>query len=433
MNPVLIGLVGFAVLFVLLGNGMSIGFAMGLIGFIGMCLLYPVPAAVAKMAMTPYHAISEYSLAVLPLFLLMAHVIFQCGFGKDLYKVAGKWLGHMRGGMAMATIGACAAFAAVSGTSLATAATVGLLALPEMKKQGYDPGFAAGSVAAGGSIGALIPPSGMLIIYGVLTETSIGKLFAGAIIPAIITVISYLVTAWFMCWVKPSLGPRGEKVGFKEKVVSLKDCWELILLVCFAIGGIILGWFTATEAGGVGAGGAILLSTLRKRLTWQKLKMAFEDTMQTTGMIYGIIIGAFIFNYFVAKTTLPQAVGDWVALLNAPPMVIVSIIVVIYILLATVMEGPSIQLLTLPIFFPLLTGLGFDPVWFGVIQVRLLEIGLIVPPLGMCMFIVAGLDKEIPLTTVFRGCISFLVVDIITMPIFMWWPQTITWLPSIMK
>ncbi len=343
MSPVIIGLIGFVLLFVLLAAGMSIGFAMGLIGFLGMCLLYPVPAAIAKMAITPYHAVSEYSLAVLPLFLLMAHVIFQCGFGTDLFKMAQKWLGHMRGGLAMASIGACASFAAVSGTSLATGATVGLLALPEMKKQGYDPGFAAGSVAAGSSIGALIPPSGMLIIYGVLTEVSIGKLFAGAVVPAIITVISYLVTAWFMCRVKPSLGPRGEKTSFREKLGSLKGCWEILLLVFFSIGGIILGWFTATEAGGVGAGGAILLSFLRRRLNWAKLKQAFEDTMRTTGMIYGIVIGAFIFNYFVAKTTLPQAVGNWVAALNAPPMIIVCIIVVIYILLAVVMEGPSIQ------------------------------------------------------------------------------------------
>ncbi len=433
MSPVIIGLIGFLFLFVLLASGMSIGFAMALIGFVGMCILFSVPIAIAKMARTSYYAASEYSLAVLPLFLLMAHVIFQCGFGTDLFKVSRKWLGHMRGGLAMASIGACALFAAVSGTSLATAATVGVLSLPEMKKQGYDPGFATGAIAAGGSIGSLVPPSGALIIYGVLTETSIGKLFAGAVVPAIITVLSYLATAWFLCWVKPSLGPRGPKVGFREKVVALKDCWELIFLVCFSIGGIILGWFTATEAGGVGAGGAILLSMLRRRLTWQRLKTAFLDTMQTTGMIYGIIIGAFIFNYFVAKTTLPQAVGQWVAGLSAPPMAIVSVIVVIYILLATVMEGPSIQLLTLPVFFPLLIGLGFDPVWFGVVQVRLLEIGLIVPPLGMCMFVVAGLDKEIPLTTVFKGCLSFLVMDIITMPIFMWFPQTVLWLPSVMK
>ena len=433
MNPVVIGLIGFFLLFVLLATGMSIGFAMGLIGFVGMCILFSVPVAIAKMAMTSYHAASEYSLAVLPLFLLMAHVVFQCGFGNDLFRVAEKWVGRLRGGLAMATIGACSAFGAVSGTSLATAATVGLIALPEMKKKGYHHGFAAGAVAAGGTMGAILPPSNMLIIYGVLTETSIGKLFAGAIIPAALTALGYVVTIYIMCQLHPNYGPPSKKVRFKEKIVSLKDCWEVFALVLFCIGGIIFGWFTATEAGGAGAGGAILLGVARRKLTWAKLRLAFGNAMQTAGMVYGIIIGAFIFNYFVAKTELPRAVGEWVAGLNAPPMMVVAIITIIYILLATVMEGPSIQLLTLPIFFPLLIGLGFDPVWFGIIQVRLLELGLIVPPLGMCMFVVAGLDKEIPLTTIFKGCLSFLAMDIVTMPIFMWFPQTVLWLPGVMR
>jgi tripartite ATP-independent transporter DctM subunit len=433
MSPVVIGLVGFLLLFALLANGMSIGFAMALIGFLGMCILFSVPVAIAKMAMTSYHAASDYSLAVLPLFLLMAHVVFQCGFGDQLFRVAEKWVGRLRGGLAMGTIGACSAFGAVSGSSLATAATVGLIALPEMKKKGYDDGFAAGAVAAGGTMGALTPPSGMLIIYGVLTETSIGKLFAGAIIPAVITALGYVLTIYIMCRIHPNYGPPARKVSFKEKVISLKDCWEVFALVFFCIGGIIFGWFTPTEAGGAGAGGAILLGVVRRKLTWAKLRVAFSDAMATAGMIYGIVIGAFIFNYFVAKTNLPQAVGEWVVGLHAPPMVVVAIIAIIYILLATIMEGPSIQLLTLPIFFPLLMGLGFDPVWFGIIQCRLLELGLIVPPLGMCMFVVAGLDRTIPLTTIFKGCLSFLAMDIVTMPIFMYFPQTVLWLPSVMK
>jgi tripartite ATP-independent transporter DctM subunit len=435
MSPVLIGLLGFLVLFALLAAGMPIGFALGLIGFVGMAILYPFAAALIKMSSVPFEVMSSYSLAVLPLFLLMANLIFVSGLGAELFKLASKWLGHFRGGLAMAGIGGATGFAAVSGSSLATAATMGLVALPEMKKYGYEPKFAAGSIAAGGTIGSLLPPSAMFIIYGIITENSIGTLFVASIIPAFITALSYIVTIYILCLRNPKLGPPAEKASWKERFAAVKTCWTLLLLVVFVIGGMIIGWFTATEAGAVGAIGAFVLALATGRLTWAKFKEAFLSTMKTAGMIYGIVMGAFIFNYFCAKTTLPQVTGEWAGGLPVPPWVIMSVIIAIYFLLGMVMEAPSIQLLTLPVFYPLIvTSLGYDPIWFGVIQVRMLEITLITPPLGMCAYIVSGVSTEnLTVQDVFRGVGPFLLMELITMPLFMFVHPITLWLPSLMK
>ena len=270
MTPVEIGLLGFVVLFLLLTLGMPIGFCMGLVGFLGMCLLFPFSAAMIKMATVPFDIMSSYALAVLPLFLLMANIILMAGFGADLFRVAAKWFGHYRGGLAMATIIAAAGFAACTGSALATSATMTLVALPEMKKRGYDHKFATGSVCAGGTIGVLLPPSAVFIMYGILTENSIGTLFVAALIPAILTAISYLITIYIQCLRRPELGPRTEKTPFGRSVVSFKECWEIVLLACFIFGGMVVGWFTATEAGAVGATGSVLLAVARKRLTFAK-------------------------------------------------------------------------------------------------------------------------------------------------------------------
>ena len=435
MSPVLIGLIGFLVLFALLAAGMPIGFALGLIGFVGMVILYPLAAALIKMSSVPFEVMSSYSLAVLPLFLLMANLIFESGLGAELFKLASKWLGHFRGGLAMAGIGGATGFAAVSGSSLATAATMGLVALPEMKKYGYEPKFAAGSIAAGGTIGSLLPPSAMFIIYGIITENSIGKLFVASIIPAFLTAFSYIVTIYILCLRNPKLGPPAEKASWKERFVAVKTCWPLLLLVLFVIGGMIIGWFTATEAGAVGAIGAFVLALVTGRLTFTKFKNAFFSTMRTSGMIYGIVIGAFIFNYFCAKTTLPQVTGEWAGGLPVPSWVIMSVIIIIYFFLGMVMEAPSIQLLTLPVFYPLIvTQLGYDPIWFGVIQVRMLEISLILPPLGMCAYIVAGVSTDkLTVQDVFRGVAPFLLMEMVTLPLFMFVRPITLWLPSLMK
>ncbi|HVN95152.1 MAG TPA: TRAP transporter large permease [Syntrophorhabdaceae bacterium] len=434
MSPVTIGLLGFAVLFSLLAIGMPISGALGLVGFVGMCLLYPFTGAIVKMATVPFEVIGNYQLAVLPLFLLMAQVTFASGFGADLFNLAAKLLGHRRGGLGMASIGGAAGFAACSGSSLATAATVGLVALPEMRKYGYDKKFAAGCVAAGGTIGSLVPPSGMFIIYGILTQQSIGKLFAASLIPAFLTIISYIVTIVLLCWRKPELGPPVPHVSWREKWLALKQCWELLLLLVIVIGGMVYGLFTATEAGGVGAFGSVVLAAARRRLSWKMLRTALMDTMRTAGMIYAIMMGAFIFNYFCAKTTLPEVCAMWITGLHVNRWWVLTVIIIIYFFLGMVMEAPSIQILTLPVFYPILiTTLGFDPIWFGVIQVRMLEITLITPPLGMCAYIISGVDKDLSLTDVFRGSVPFLLMELVTMPLFMFVTPITMWLPSLMK
>lgn len=433
MSAETIGCLGFLVLFVLMGAGLPIGVAMGVVGFGGLLLILPIHAAMAKMAIAPYSLISSYTFATLPLFLLMGHVLLSTGQGSELFRVARKWFGRMPGGLAMATIAGCAAFGAVSASAIATAVTMALVALPEMKKANYETALANGSVAAGGPIGGLIPPSATLIIYGIITENSISQLFVGGVIPGIIVAASYLIMIGIRCWIKPELGPPGEKVSLGEKLASLKQIWELILLAIFTIGGLIIGLFTATEAGAVGAFGAFLSSLVRKRLTIEKTNEAFLEAMKSSGMIYAILIGAMIFNYFMAASDLPNQLSNWVAELDLPPIGIMTVIVVIYIILGALMDEPSIQLLTIPIFYPLILDLGFDPIWFGVVQCKLLSIGMIAPPVGISVFVIAGLDKTVPMATVYRGVLWFILCDIFTMAIFMIWPQTVTWLPQLLK
>jgi tripartite ATP-independent transporter DctM subunit len=433
MSPEMVGALGFAVLFVFLAAGMPIGVGMGVIGFFGLCLTLSVPAAITKLATAPFELVSNYTFTSLPLFLLMGHAIFSSGQGGTMFKVASKWFGRVPGGLAMATVAACALFGAVSASSVATAVTMGLVALPEMKKRHYDSALATGTIAAGGTIGSLIPPSSYLLVYGILTENSIGKLFAGGIIPGIIVSISYMIAIGIRCIKNPKLGPHAGKHSIKEKVVAVKDVWEILALGIFAIGGLIVGIFTATEAGAVGAGGAFVSAAIRRKLTWKSFSEAILDTMTTTGMLYAILTGAFIFNYFCAASGLPTALSKWVASLALPAVGVMVVIVVIYLILGCLMDAPSIQMLTTSIFYPLVMSLGFDPIWFGVIQCRVLEIGLITPPVGMNVYVVSGLDKSIPMTTVFRGIFWFLVMDLITMAIFMYWPSVITFLPNMMR
>lgn len=433
MNPETIGYLGFLLLFCLMGAGLPIGVAMGIVGFGGLLLLLPFHAAIAKMAIAPYALISSYSFATLPLFLLMGHILLSTGQGSELFRVARKWFGRIPGGLAMATIAGCAAFGAVSASAIATVVTMALVAIPEMKKAKYETALSNGSVAAGGPIGGLIPPSTTLIIYGIITENSISRLFIGGVIPGIIITASYLIMIGVRCWINPELGPPGNKVSVMEKFNSMKQIWELILLAVFTIGGLIIGLFTATEAGAVGAFGAFLSAILRKRLTIKKMNEAFIEAMKSSGMIYGILIGAMIFNYFMALSDLPKLLSEWVVGLNLPPTGIMTVIVIIYIILGALMDEPSIQLLTIPIFYPLIIDLGFDPIWFGVVQCKLLSIGMIAPPVGISVFVIAGLDKTVPMVTIYRGVLWFILCDIFTVALFMVWPQTVIWLPNLLN
>jgi C4-dicarboxylate transporter DctM subunit len=413
MSPVLIGIIGFILLFALLAFGVPIGAGMALMGFLGFWYLVSDVASFTKLAIVPFDTASSYSLAVLPLFIFMAQVVFVSGMGRDLFNLASKWLGHKRGGVAMAAVAGSAIFAAVSASSIATATTMGLVAIPEMKRLKYNSSLATGAVAAGGTMGVLIPPSGALIIYGILTETSIGKLFAAGIIPGILEALFYIVVIVIMCALKPEFGPRAERTLFREKIKALGSCGEIVALIIFVLAGLIIGWFTPTEAGAVGAFGAIILCTLRRRLSWEGLKTAVVETLKTTGMIYGILIGAMIFNFFVAATTIPYVLSDLIGGMPLPPMAILVMVLVLYFFLGCFLDVAAMTVLTIPIFFPLVVSLGFNPIWFGIVFIRMAEIAMITPPIGMNTFVIAGVVKDmgIEMETVWKGIFPFLVAD----------------------
>jgi C4-dicarboxylate transporter DctM subunit len=432
MSPVEVGIVGFVVLFAFIALGLPIGVSMAVVGFAGLWYLISPDAAIAKIGYTAFNAVASWDLATLPLFLLMAHIVFVSGMGQELYNVAARWLGRQRGGIAMATVGACAGFAAVSASSLATAVTMGLVSLPEMKKYKYNPALATGSIAAGGTIGILIPPSAALILYGIITETSIGKLFIAGAIPGVLEAVFYMIAIYILCTWKPSYGPRGPSYSLREKVVAFGSCGEVIGLIVLVLGGLMIGWFTPTEAGAVGAFGAIGFAMIRRRLNWGKFKYALIETMKTGGMIFCILIGAFIFKYFMAVTNIPFLLADMVSGLPLPPLAIMGMVMVVYFFLGCVMDTMAMILLTIPIFFPLALSLDFSPIWFGILLVRMIEIGLITPPIGMNVYAIAGIAPDVPLTTIFKGIVPFLIADFFHVALLMFVPAITLFLPSIL-
>lgn len=434
MSPVLIGIIGFIVLFSLLALGVPIGAGMALVGFFGLWFLISDVAAFTKLAVVPFQTVTDYSLAVLPLFILMAQVVFVSGMGRDLFNLASKWLGHKKGGVAMAAVAGSGVFAAVSASSIATATTMGLVSIPEMKRLKYDPALATGAVAAGGTMGVLIPPSGALIIYGILTETSIGRLFAAGIIPGILEALFYIGVISVLCRWKPELGPPAQKAPLREKIRAFAGCGEIVVLIVFVLSGLIIGWFTPTEAGAVGAFGAIVMCTLRGRLSWAGFKTAIKDTLKTTGMIYGILIGALIFNFFVAASTIPYVLSDFIGNLPLPPMAILCMVLVLYFFLGCFLDVAAMTVLTIPIFFPLVVGLGFNPIWFGIIFVRMAEIAMITPPIGMNTFVIAGVVREmgIEMETVFKGILPFLAADFLHITLLILFPPLSLFLVELM-
>ncbi|MBN1848999.1 MAG: TRAP transporter large permease [Deltaproteobacteria bacterium] len=431
MDPILVGIIGILFLFVLLACGLDVGTSLGIIGFLGFWILVGKNAAFSRMAITPFETIADYSLAVLPLFLLMANIIFNAGFGNDAYRVASRWIGHLPGGLAMATVAGCAGFAAMSASSLGTAITMGLIAFPEMEKYHYKKSLSAGALASGGTIGILIPPSGMLILYGVLTETSIGKLFIGGIIPGILEAVFYIITIYIICLINPSLGPRGPKYSLKEKFTALMDCGEIVGLVILVLGGLIIGWFTPTEAGAVGAAGALLFSVIRKRLNWKCFKNAIHETIKTTGMLYAVMIGAYIFQYLISVSNIPVALSSFVKGLTLPPLGVMGIILLIYIVLGCFMDAMTMIILTIPIFLPVAIASGFGPIWFGIIVVRVMEMALITPPLGMIVYTISSMFN-VPVPKVFKGVVPFIIADICHILLLLLVPGVVLWLPGIM-
>jgi tripartite ATP-independent transporter DctM subunit len=342
-------------------------------------------------------------------------------------------IGRLRGGLSVASIGACALFAAVSASSIATAATIGLVAIPEMKRYKYDSGLAAGCVAVGGTLGTLIPPSGTLIVYGIITQQSIAKLFIAGIIPGIILALMYMAMIYIRVRLNPSLAPAGPATSLKEKMAAVGDSFEIIMLVLLVFIGLIIGWFTPTEAGAIGAFGAIVFSLIRRRLSWQGFKDSIVDTICNTGMIFTILIGALIFMAFLAVTTIPMEVAGWISGFALPPVFIMAIIILMYIVLGTFMDEFTMILLTIPIFYPVVITLGFDPIWFGIIIVLVEQMGMISPPVGMTMFIVKGIAPDIPMETIFKGVLPFWGILVIFIALLVAFPQIALFLPGLSR
>jgi len=434
MSPVLVGVSGVVLLLLLLSIRLPVGFAMAAVGLGGFIFLVNPEGGLTMAARAVWDQFASYNFSVIPLFILMGQFAFSSGISRRLYESAHKWMGHMRGGLAMATIGACAGFAAVCGSSTATAATMGAVALPEMRRYKYDPALATGSIAAGGSMGILIPPSVILIVYGIMTEQSIGKLFAGGFLPGLLEAFLYIVTISIICKLNPKLGPRGPRTPFRARIAGL---WggtaETLAIFILVIGGLFGGWFTPTEAAGVGAFLVLALSVGMRRIGWHGFSDAVYATTGTTAMILIIVVGAVIFNKFIAVTRVPFTLANWAVGLDLPPMVVMAMIIMVYLVGGCFMDALGLILLTVPIFFPVAMKLGFDPIWFGIIITRVTEIGVITPPVGMNVYVIKGVARDIPLSTIFRGIVPFLLADIVSVLLLLFVPWIVLWLPSIVS
>jgi C4-dicarboxylate transporter, DctM subunit len=432
MSPEMIGLLGIVSLVVLLALRVYIGLAMALIGFIGLSFLVGVQAGVHILGITPLAEGSSYTLSVIPLFVLMGQFAFISGISTDIYKTVYTWMGHFRGGLAMATVMACAGFAAVCGSSLATGATMGMVAIPEMNKYDYDDRLSTGCVAAGGTLGILIPPSIGFIIYGILTEESIGKLFMAGILPGILLASLFILAIYIQCRVRPQMGPQGDRTTLKMKIQSLSGTWGMLLLFIVVMGGIYFGVFTPTEAAGIGAFGAFLFALFKRKLNMQTLVRCLFETGNTTAMIFLIIIGANIFSTFLGLARIPMGLADFITGLALPKMLILAGIVVVYIILGCVMDCYAIMILTVPIIFPVIQAMQFDPIWFGVLMVIVLEVGLITPPVGLNVFVLKAAAPNVPLTVIFQGIWPFLLAALLCIFTLALYPQIALFLPSMM-
>jgi tripartite ATP-independent transporter DctM subunit len=410
-----------------------IALSMGLIGFLGLWWMKGIGPSMGSVTGVVYESGFQYTLSVVPLFILMGNFVTRAGMSKELYRAAYTFVGHLRGGLAMATVLACAGFGAICGSSIATAATMTKVAYPSMRELGYSDELAAGSIAAGGTLGILIPPSTIMVIYGLMTQTNIGKLFAAGIIPGIVATLLLCLAVQFITWRDPKAGPRAERSTWGQRVRAVRDIWAVAALFAIVMGGIYGGVFTATEGAGIGAFGAFCFALARRVLTIKLLVEVLMESARTTGMLFMILVGALVFANFINYTSMPEDLKRFVTQYEVHPMAVMAAICVIYVLLGTAMEELSMILLTVPVFFPLITHLGFDPVYFGIIIVVVVEIGLISPPVGMNMFVVRSLLPNVSTTTIFRGVTPFVVADVVRLAILVAFPAISLWLPTVLK
>ncbi len=430
MERDLVALLGFVGMFALMALRVPIGVAMGITGVLGFGVLSGLKPALNLLGNVPLSVLTDYNLLVIPMFILMGAFASHSGMSRELFDAGRAWFGHRRGGLAYASIAACGGFAAINGSSVATAATMSQVALPEMRKAGYDPGFSAGLIAAGGTLGIMIPPSTIFVLYGIMTEVDIAKLFAAGVVPGLLGILFYAVLVQWVAWRDPAHLPAGQRYGWVERFASLKDLWAVILLFVFVIGGIYGGLFTVQEASGVGATGTLLIGMLRGRLRWPQIRAALIDALRVSSAIMMIVVGAFLFGYFLTITQFTQNAVDWLVNLPVGAYGVLAIIMVGYFILGAVMDELAMILLTVPIVFPAMTQLGFDPVWFGVIIVMAVTFGMICPPVGMNVFVINSIARDIPLGRIYRGTMPFIVVDLVRLVLLCAFPMIALWLPK---
>ena len=433
MDRDLIALLGFIAMFALMALRVPIGIAMGIAGAGGFAVLSGVKPGLNLLANVPLSVVTDYNLSVIPMFILMGAFASRSGMSTELFNAGRAWLGHLRGGLAMASVAACGGFAAINGSSVATAATMSQVALPEMRRAGYHPGLSAGLIAAGGTLGIMIPPSVIFVLYGIMTETDITKLFAAGVIPGLMAIGFYFIVVQIIGWMRPDYMPRGTVHSWRERFASLRSLWATLLLFAFVLGGIYGGIFTVEEASGIGATGALVIGILRGRLGPKEIKAALIDTLRVSSAIMMIVIGAYLFGYFLTITQFTQKAVDFLVHLPVGAYGVLALIMVGYFILGAVMDELAMILLTVPIVFPAMMQLGFDPVWFGVIIVMAVTFGMICPPVGINVFVINSIARDITLGRIYKGTMPFIAVDIVRLVILCAFPAISLWLPSFIE
>lgn len=430
MSKDLVALLGFVLMFVLLVLRVPIGIAMGIAGVLGFGLLSGFTPALNLLANVPLSVLTDYNLSVIPMFILMGAFCSTAGMSRELFDAGLAWFGHRRGGLALASIAACAGFAAINGSSVATAATMSQVALPEMRKAGYDAGLSAGLIAAGGTLGIMIPPSVIFVLYGIMTETDITKLFFAGVVPGLLAVSFYAAVVAFIARRRPAAFPAGRRHAWSERIGTLKNLWPTLALFLLVLGGMYLGFVTVTEAAGLGATGALAIGVLRRQLNVTSIKAALIDSLRVSSAIMLIVVGAYLFGYFLTVTQFTQKAVDLLVHLPIGAYGVLALVMLGYLILGAVMDELAMILLTVPIVYPAMLQLGFDPVWFGVIIVMAVTFGMICPPVGMNVFVINSLARDISLTRIYKGTMPFIAVDLVRLVLLCAFPALSLWLPS---
>ncbi|SNT31487.1 TRAP transporter, DctM subunit [Noviherbaspirillum humi] len=430
MSSDAVALIGFVSLFVLMLLRVPVGMAMGLVGITGYSYLTGFAPAMKLIGQTSMRTVTDYTFGVIPMFMLMGAFVSISGVSKELFRAANSFLGHLKGGLGVATVVACGGFAAICGSSVATAATFAGVAYPEMRRYGYPKSFSSGVIAAGGTLGAMLPPSTVLAVYAIITQQDIGKLFMAGILPGMLALAMYVLTISILVRVRPDLLPAGKATSWGERFRGLKDVWAPLTLFAFVIGGLYGGLFTPTEAGGMGAGGAFLLGVLRRKLSRAQIREALLQATRTSAAVFTVLIGALLFGYFLTITQVPQKLTEMLTGLGLGRYGVLALIMVMYLVLGCLMDAMAMIILTVPIIFPVVTALGFDPIWFGIIIVMTVELGLIHPPVGMNVFVIKSVVHELSFSTIFKGVIPFVITDLLRLVILIAFPIIALYLPQ---